>query len=205
MKSLLLVSFFVWLNSGVTVSTTTSNITSYDGHKVFRVRTQGLHASLLKKIESLSVNQWNDDTSSHIDIVLAPDRLDAFSVLKLEYDTMHEDLGASIAAESAKSSVWRRQANNSSWFDSYHPYADHQQYWKELQAAFPNNSESISSGTSYEGRDLFGLHLWGAGGPGKPAVLWHGTVHAREWIATMVWVSNTGNRAHSDGNGTLGC
>jgi murein tripeptide amidase MpaA len=27
------------------------------------------------------------------------------------------------------------------------------------------------------------VHLWGAGGPGKPAVLYHGTVHAREWIA----------------------
>ena len=28
--------------------------------------------------------------------------------------------------------------------------------------------------------------MWGAGGPGKPAVLWHGTVHAREWIVAPV-------------------
>lgn len=28
--------------------------------------------------------------------------------------------------------------------------------------------------------------MWGADGPGKPAVLWHGTVHAREWIVAPV-------------------
>lgn len=28
--------------------------------------------------------------------------------------------------------------------------------------------------------------MWGNGGPGKPAVLWHGTVHAREWIVAPV-------------------
>jgi murein tripeptide amidase MpaA len=33
---------------------------------------------------------------------------------------------------------------------------------------------------------MFGLHLYGADGPGKPAVLYHGTVHAREWITAMV-------------------
>jgi murein tripeptide amidase MpaA len=30
------------------------------------------------------------------------------------------------------------------------------------------------------------IHMWGSGGPGKPAVLWHGTVHAREWIVAPV-------------------
>jgi hypothetical protein len=28
--------------------------------------------------------------------------------------------------------------------------------------------------------------MWGADGPGKPAILWHGTVHAREWIVAPV-------------------
>lgn len=60
------------------------------------------------------------------------------------------------------------------------------EYIDGLQKAFPDNSEIISSGTSYEGRDLVGLHLWGKDGPGKPAVLYHGTVHAREWISSKV-------------------
>lgn len=33
---------------------------------------------------------------------------------------------------------------------------------------------------------MTGIHIWGSGGKGsKPAVLIHGTVHAREWITTM--------------------
>ena len=114
------------------------------------------------------------------------DQLSAFESLGLDYHCMHEDLGASIAKESESVSIWKRQLDDLSWFDSYHPYEDHYQYFSNLHDAFPDNSEFISSGTSYEGRDIWGLHLWGADGPGKPAVLWHGTVHAREWISAMV-------------------
>lgn len=64
--------------------------------------------------------------------------------------------------------------------------AKHIEWWHDLQESFPENSNWTTSGTSYEGRDIFGVHLWGAGGPGKPAVLYHGTVHAREWIAAPV-------------------
>ena len=100
---------------------------------------------------------------------------------------MHEDLGASIAAESEAKTHWKRQSNDSNaWYDSYHSYEEHIEYFKELHASFPNQSEWVSSGTSYEGRDIYGLHLWGVHGPGKPAVLYHGTVHAREWISAPV-------------------
>lgn len=74
-----------------------------------------------------------------------------------------------------------------SWFDSYHSYSDHLSFLEDLQSAFPQNSEILEIGASYEGRQITGLHLWGSGGSGsKPAVYIHGTVHAREWIATMV-------------------
>ena len=74
-----------------------------------------------------------------------------------------------------------------SWFTAYHSYADHLQFLRDLQAAHPKNSELITTGTSVEGRNLTGIHIWGSGGKGsKPAVLFHGTVHAREWISTMV-------------------
>lgn len=74
-----------------------------------------------------------------------------------------------------------------SWFSAYHPYADHLTFLKSLQAAFPSNSELITAGTSYEGRAIQGIHLWGSGGKGsKPAIYYHGNVHAREWISSMV-------------------
>ena len=75
----------------------------------------------------------------------------------------------------------------SPWFDSYHPYADHLTFLDDLVAQFPKNARIVSAGQSYEGRDIKGIHIFGSSGPDqKPAIVWHGTVHAREWIATMV-------------------
>lgn len=159
----------------------------YDGHKVVRVKTAGRPNAVLKRLAGISLEPWKEETvGSHFDIVVPPEKLAQFESLNLRSTILHADLGKSIAAESASQSTWKRQADDLSWYDTYHPYEEHIQYFEDLQAVFPNNSELISSGTSYEGRDLFGIHLWGDAGPGKPAVLYHGTVHAREWITTLV-------------------
>lgn len=74
-----------------------------------------------------------------------------------------------------------------SYFDSYHEFEDHHQFLDDLAAAFPDNSKTFVAGQSGEDRPLKGIHLYGSGGPGtKPAIVWHGTVHAREWITGVV-------------------
>lgn len=78
-------------------------------------------------------------------------------------------------------------APNATWFNSYHSYADHLKFLTDLTTAYPTQSEIVTSGTSVQGRAITGIHFWGSGGKGsKPAVVFHGTVHAREWITTMV-------------------
>lgn len=72
------------------------------------------------------------------------------------------------------------------WFTAYHPYADHLQFLRDLQAGYTGNSAIITLGTSVQGRTLTGIHIWGSSGRGnKPAVVIHGNVHAREWITSM--------------------
>lgn len=45
----------------------------------------------------------------------------------------------------------------------------------------------MTAGTSIQGNPITGIHIYGSSGKGvKPAVLFHGTVHAREWITTLV-------------------
>jgi hypothetical protein len=45
----------------------------------------------------------------------------------------------------------------------------------------------VTSGNSLNGNPITGIHFWGSSGKGvKPAIVFHGTVHAREWISTMV-------------------
>ena len=74
-----------------------------------------------------------------------------------------------------------------SYFNSYHSYADHLTYLSDLQSAHSTQSEIFGVGSSLQGRNITGIHFWGSAGKGKkPAVVIHGTVHAREWITTMV-------------------
>ena len=76
---------------------------------------------------------------------------------------------------------------NLTWFNSYHAYADHLQFLRDLQASYPTRSEIVIAGNSGQGRPITGIHFYGSGGKGsKPAIVFHGTVHAREWITTMV-------------------
>ncbi|KFA73748.1 hypothetical protein S40288_07338 [Stachybotrys chartarum IBT 40288] len=175
---------------------------SYEGYKVFRVSTHGRGAQVEEQLAGLNFTRWSQDSLSHVDIVVGPDSVAGFEALGLDYYVMHDDLGASIAGEAAGAAAYserrrkreaeqgavdlhesyRRQVEDPSWFDSYHNYEDHIDYFRALQAAFPDNSESISAGRSVQNRNIFGIHLWGANGPGRPAILFHGTVHAREWI-----------------------
>lgn len=73
------------------------------------------------------------------------------------------------------------------WFNAYHAYADHLQFLKDLVTAYPARAEIVTAGTSVGGRAITGIHFYGSGGKGsKPAIVLHGTVHAREWITGMV-------------------
>jgi hypothetical protein len=161
-----------------------ADIKSYNGYKVFRVNTHG-NSDVTEKLSSVTFDEW-EHGYQHVDIVVAPNDVDAFESLKLEYTTLHEDLGTSITGESVSRKKWKRQADDDSWFDEFHNYEDHIDYFRDLQSQFPNNSKIVSSGKSYQKRNIYGLHLWGNDGPGKPAVLYHGSVHAREWIAGPV-------------------
>jgi hypothetical protein len=85
------------------------------------------------------------------------------------------------------SEFWIAGSANLTWFNSYHTYADHLQFLKDIVASYPANSEIVTAGNSVAGRPITGIHFYGSGGKGsKPAIVIHGTVHAREWISTMV-------------------
>lgn len=124
----------------------------------------------------------------------------------MEITEIHSDLGIAIAAElePLESMVFASNDNavNTTWFTSYHLFQDHLQFMEELVAQYPNNSEVISSGKSHQGNDITAIRIYGSHGKGTmPAVVFHGTVHAREWITTMVCRAsklNQGPQFHAD-------
>lgn len=189
---------------------------SYDGWKVYRVNVGSNAAEFSKLVNDVGLETWKGKPASSavVDVMVSPSQLEAFEKAAegLQVNLMHDNLGQSISTEAAfpvytgiypsNDFHMKRGANihlakrdigispyaapNSTWFDSYHSIADHMQFIKDLAASYPDNAEVISAGKSTEGRDIVGIHIYGSKNNTKPGVVWHGTVHAREWITTMV-------------------
>ncbi|CAG5155662.1 uncharacterized protein ALTATR162_LOCUS3773 [Alternaria atra] len=152
----------------------------YSGFKVLRVSSTD---AVKGKIENLAAHILNPGTSAELDVVVSPENVDALTALVAESKVLNEDVGAALAEE-GEMSVYA--VPSESWFTAYHPYADHLQFLRDLQAGYTGRSEIYTLGTSVQGRALTGIHIWGSGGKGsKPAVVIHGNVHAREWITSM--------------------
>ncbi|MCJ1240681.1 hypothetical protein MMC14_008685 [Varicellaria rhodocarpa] len=178
MKAFLVSSLFISLACAIAVP----GKVSYDGYKVVRLHSS---AQIKSMIQGLALKTWNGAAKDdgEVDVVIPPS-VHAFDGMDME--VMHENLGASIAEE-AKYDAYAAGSVNSTWFNSYHTYADHLQFLKDLQTAYPANSEIVVAGNSLQGKPITGIHIYGSAGKGtKPAVVFHGTVHAREWITTMV-------------------
>ncbi|KAH7312676.1 ECM14 protein [Stachybotrys elegans] len=169
-------------------------VVSYDGHHIYRIEADSPRE--VEEIEERFAQFPSVHSRNSLEVVVPPSEVRAFEEeMGLKARLLSTDLGAQIRAEQAPS-AYRRGLNKRgaaglpdlTWFDAYHPYADHLDYWDDLVAAIPENSEKILIGASYEGREMHAYHFWGNEGSSedKPIILWHGTVHAREWISTMV-------------------
>ncbi|KAK3953392.1 hypothetical protein QBC32DRAFT_234781 [Pseudoneurospora amorphoporcata] len=190
MKSLSILTALLGLASATAIrSEPRPKRTSYDGYKVIRVAAGDDAAKLNKIIADLDLETWKGaaKVGGHADVVIPPTKLAAFKAQAEGFETltMHEDLGVSISNESGFQAY--AGSADQTWFNSYHAYADHLTFLNDLVAAHSNQSEIVTSGTSNNGNAITGIRFWGSAGKGvKPAIVFHGTVHAREWITTMV-------------------
>ncbi|CAK7221706.1 hypothetical protein SBRCBS47491_004618 [Sporothrix bragantina] len=168
---------------------------SYRGVQVLRLPVRDDNIDTINKaITDLGLGTWQDarTVGRFADVVVHPVVADSLQTHLGPNDAalatvMHADLEAAIAAE-AVYDAYAPGSANATWFNSFHSYADHLLFLQDLQARHANHTELVSSGLSLDGRNITGLRIFGSGG-GKivrPAVVFHGTVHAREWIATMV-------------------
>ena len=168
---------------------------SYDGYHVYSVASSDVHqaSDLVERFSHYHTHPIRDALS----VAVPPSDVAAFESLGLNARLVNADLGAHIRSiDSAPTSYDRTlhkrgELPSLSWFDSYHPYADHLDYWDDLVNAFPENLEKFSIGKSYENRTIYAFHVFGNEEKGgyqigskeksqKPVILWHATVHARE-------------------------
>jgi len=181
---------------GLVSAATVAKKVRYDDWQVFRVHGDSNNAKFNQVVGKLKLEVWKGKPASGdiVDVMVPPTQVSDFksSTKDMQIQLMHANLGTAIANEGSESndgfSVTAVGAvPSATWFNAYHSIADHMTFIKDLAAAYPNNAEVISAGKSLENRDIAGIHIWGKDGKGsKKAVVFHSTVHAREWITTMV-------------------
>ncbi|KAH3968908.1 hypothetical protein HBI70_231290 [Parastagonospora nodorum] len=166
---------------------------SYDGYHVYSVTPASAQEAhdLERRFSRYHTHPIRDSLS----IAIPPEDVAHFNTLGLNARLLNTDLGSSIRSADKPSTFNRAlhkrgELPDLSWFDTYHDYADHLTWWDDLAQAFPKNSEKFEIGKSYENRSIHAFHLFGdekeSERKDKPVILWHATVHAREWISTMV-------------------
>lgn len=165
---------------------------NYDGYHVYGIRAadRGAATALDKRFEIYHTQR----SGNTLEVAIPPHETRGFQEMRYDATLISKDLGNQIR-KAEKAPTYTRALHKRdgelpglSWFDTYHDYADHLQYWDDLVEAFPNKSQKVLLGDSYEGRGIYAYNLWGSeeGKGSKPVILWHATVHAREWISTMV-------------------
>ncbi|CAI6312623.1 unnamed protein product [Periconia digitata] len=172
---------------------------NYNGHHVYSITPSSRQdaRNLVKRFEEYPSQFSRND----FHVVIPRDEIATFNSWGLNSRLLDDDLGNTIRL-SNKPSMYKRGETGTgnlpdiSWFDAYHAYADHLQYWDDLVSAIGQaHSEKFSIGQSYENRTIWAYHLFGdrvtdrtadAKAQEKPVILWHATVHAREWISTAV-------------------
>jgi hypothetical protein len=158
----------------------------YDNHKLVQVSIKS--PADLKKMLAISEDHWSCSVGlGIIPFHVPPDRMADLVASGLDYRVVHENIQQLIDAEQAS------MQQRGGWFTSYHNFADVNTYLDGLATARPDLAARFNVGQSLEGRTMSGIRITGAGGvAGKPAVLFSGCQHAREWVAvsTPVYVAD---------------
>jgi hypothetical protein len=168
---------------------------SYDGYHIYSITPSSTQEA--RDIGKRFSNHHTHPIRNTLSVAIPPEDVESFEALGLKARLVNADLGSYIRSTD-RDAVYERGLHRPgklpdlSWFNTYHPYADHLQYWDDLIKAFSKNSRKFPIGKSYENRTIWAFNLHGDKKKGhgkheenKPVILWHATVHAREWISTM--------------------
>jgi hypothetical protein len=168
---------------------------SYENYHIYSITPSS--AQEARDLGKRFLNHHTHPIRNTLSVAIPPEEVESFEALGFKARLVNANLGSYIRSTD-KDAVYKRGLHKPgklpdlSWFDTYHLYADHLQYWDDLVKAFPKNSKKFPIGKSYENRTIWAFNLHGDEKKGhgkhnkeKPVVLWHATVHAREWISNM--------------------
>ncbi len=171
----------------------------YDGHAIVRV--QAPTRADLALVEVIAEEVWTHSPGpGAVDVRVAPERLHELDAAGLAYEIRIADAQARVDAERDRLTTRPDPAAGGDFFADFRDYDEVMAQLDAMIASAPDLVAPIDLGDSLDGRAIRGIRI---GNAGAPAVLYTGTMHAREWLSTMVtmcvadaFVSGYGNDAH---------
>jgi carboxypeptidase T len=171
----------------------------YDGHAIVRV-----HAPTradLARVTAIAEDVWTHRPGpGAVDVRVAPERLAELRATGLRLEIRVADVQARVDEERDRLASRSDPAAGGDFFSDFRDYDEVMAKLDALAASAPDLAEVVELGSSLDGRAIEGLRI---GNADAPAVLYTGTMHAREWLATMVamcvadhFVSGYGSDAH---------
>ena len=158
------------------------------GHQVVRIAPRT--PAELMAVESIVSNIWSCHIGvGPIDVQVTPDQRRALEQLGLPCELRIADVQALVDDEAAQIRE-ARMNRDASWFTTFRTLTEINARLDQLAAASGGLASTFVVGTSLEGRQVRGIRFSGPDLPGnpralRPAALFAGGIHAREWVSPM--------------------
>lgn len=167
----------------------------YDFYRMYRILPKlENHLEILKEIQSRSDSyKFIKDPikiNEEVLIIVAPHKLAEFTDRMeselISYELLDENFQKHIDAEA----VVLTRANHDFGWESYYELDVINKWLHSMVKKFPNKTEIVIGGKSYEGRPIKGVKI--SYKENNPGVFIEGGIHAREWIspATVTYIVN---------------
>lgn len=149
----------------------------FDHHRVVRAQIES--QVQLEALRKISGDMWSEAGGiGPVDFRIQPESMAALEASGVKYEVIIDNVQALIDRERLS------RDRNAAFFESYHPHDELDQYLLDLENIRPDIAERIVLGESLLGHTVYGIRITSGNQP-KPAVLYNGCQHAREWITTM--------------------
>ncbi|HVP11723.1 MAG TPA: M14 family zinc carboxypeptidase [Phycisphaerae bacterium] len=163
----------------------------HTGHKLVRVylestdqiqKLHDLHALLLSEAQGIGPVYY----------VIPPESMPALDALGIRYTVLQDDVQKLIDQERERlASQGPVDPRSRGWFDDYKNLDAVNAKMNAMAADRPDLASVFDIGVTQQSRHIYGIRITGPGS-NKPAVLFNGCHHAREWISVMVpmWIAD---------------
>ena len=155
-----------------------------DGHQVVRVTVQSTNQ--LDTIVGLTGDVWSESAGiGTFDVRIGPGDQAVLDKLGVPYEVLIPDVQAALD-DFEMLNEQARMNRDDTWYVAYHTYAEMVARLNTLAAAHPDIAQVSVVGQSIQGQDITMIRITGPGWTqDRPAVLYDGCQHAREWISPM--------------------